>query len=100
MVIYNGPLEPDFLLQMLGLVLFRAGGEQTFTAAEINEINRFVDRVRIISPDGTDSLTLRLTSKGGGPDADSETKPPYIAPKDSGANRPTPKPFDREPTSA
>jgi len=64
-MIYSGPTDQDFLLQILGLVLFRAGGRQVFTVDEINEINAFVGRIQVIAASSGNSLTVQLTSKGG-----------------------------------
>lgn len=83
-MIYSGPLDPEFLLQMLGLVLFRSGGEQTFTSQEINDINNFVSRVKITARE--DTITIKVTSKGG-PNEDTQDKPSYVAPNDPGASK-------------
>ena len=49
---------------LLGLVLYRAGGEQTFTVQEIDDIRKVVVGIRVYTGDDN-KLTLRTYGSAG-----------------------------------
>ena len=49
---------------LLGLVLYRAGGEQTFTVQEIDDIRKLVAGIRVYTGDDN-KLTLRTYGPAG-----------------------------------
>lgn len=56
------PLNDVLMRTFLGCLLFRLGGEQTFTPEEMHDIRQMVSGVQIIAGDN-DTLILRVRNR-------------------------------------